>query len=272
MAEQIPEQSGVMPAQQGAMCIHTNRITDVCLDKDCIEDLRVYLTEDAQALLDQSAGARARSVELLTASIVVEELGFQRGYDSVDLTFYYRVRGDVSSGGVRVGELDGVAVFSKRVVLFGGESGTKIYSSRRPALSEPYTQQLPEAIVEVIDPMVLSSRVLEANPDQPREVVEIPEQIQALFPQPLLLEGDGRRMYLTIGQFSTVRLEREAQLTLSGGRYCMPQKSCCADSGCQEDPCDVFSRIEFPYQTFFPRDGECACADGREEAGPGRNG
>ena len=65
MAEQIPEQSGVMPAQQGAMCIHTNRITDVCLDKDCIEDLRVYLNEDAQALLDKSAGARARSVELL---------------------------------------------------------------------------------------------------------------------------------------------------------------------------------------------------------------
>ena len=260
MAEQFPEQSGVMPAQQGAMCIHTNRITDVCLDKDCIEDLRVYLTEDAQALLDQSAGARARSAELLTVSIDVEELGFQRGYDSVDLTFYYRVRGDVTSGGVRAGELDGVAVFSKRVVLYGGESGTKIYSSRQSPL-ELYMQQLPEAIVEVIDPMVLSSRVLEAGPDQPQEVVEIPEQIQELFPQALVLDGDGRRMYLTIGQFSTVRLEREAQLTLSGGRYCMPTKSCCADSGCQEDPCDVFSRIDFPYQTFFPRDLEAAEAE-----------
>ena len=261
MAEQIPEQSGVMPAQQGAMCIHTNRITDVCLDKDCIEDLRVYLTEDAQALLDQSAGARARSVELLTVSISVEELGFQRGFNAVDMTFYYRVRGDVTSGGVRAGELDGVAVFSKRVVLYGGENGTKIYSSRQPALSAPYLQQLPEAIVEVVDPMVLSSRVLEANPDVPQEVVEIPEQIRDLFPQPLVTDGDGRRMYLTIGQFSTVRLEREAQLSLSGGRYCMPQKSCCGDSGCQEDPCDVFSRIDFPYQTFFPRDGDFAPAE-----------
>ena len=256
MAEQIPELSGVLPAQQGAMCIHTNRITDVCLDKDCIEDLRVYLTEDSQTLLDQSAGARARSTELLTVAIDVQELSFQRGFDSVDLTFYYRVRGEATSGGVRAGDLDGVAVFSKRVVLYGGENGTKIYSSRQPALSAPYAQQLPEAIVEVIDPMVLSSRVLEANPDLPQEVVEIPEQIQALFAQPLVLDGDGRRLQITIGQFSTIRLEREAQLTLSGGRYCVPQKSCCADSGCQEDPCDVFSRIDFPYRTFFPQDTE----------------
>ena len=261
MAEQYPERSGAVPAQQGAMCIHTNRITDVCLDKDCIEDLRVYLTEDAQALLDQSAGARARSVELLTVAIDVQELSFQRGYDSVDLTFYYRVRGEATSGGVRAGELDGVAVFSKRVVLYGGESGTKIYSSRQPSLTAPYTQQLPEAITEVIDPMVLTSRVLEASPDQPQEVVEIPEEIQDLFPQPLVLDGEGRRMYVTIGQFSTVRLEREAQLSLTGGRYCMPTKSCCADSGCQEDPCDVFSRIDFPYQTFFPRDPEAAEAE-----------
>ena len=173
MAEQISERP--TPERAGAMCIHTNRITDVCLDKDCVEDLRVYLTEDAQALLDRSAGARARSAELLTAAIDVEELGFQRGFYSVDLTFYYRVRGDVSAGGVRAGELDGLAVFSKRVVLFGGESGTKIFSSTGPALAVPGTEQPPEAIVEVIDPMVLSTRVLEGGGDTPQELVEIPE-------------------------------------------------------------------------------------------------
>ena len=27
-----------------AMSIHTRKITDACRDKDCIEDLRVYLT------------------------------------------------------------------------------------------------------------------------------------------------------------------------------------------------------------------------------------
>ena len=27
-----------------AVCVHTGKITDSCLAKDCIEDLRVYLT------------------------------------------------------------------------------------------------------------------------------------------------------------------------------------------------------------------------------------
>ena len=37
-----------------ALSIHTQKITDSCRDKDCIEDLRVYLTRESQALLDQS--------------------------------------------------------------------------------------------------------------------------------------------------------------------------------------------------------------------------
>ncbi len=261
---QISESPVQTPGRNGVMCIHTNQITDVCLDKDCIEELRVYLTEDAQALLDRSAGARARSVELLTAALEVEELGFQRGYYSVDLTFYYRVRGDASAGGVRTGELDGLAVFSKRVVLFGGENSTKIFSSAQTALPVSAYQQLPEAIAEVIDPMVLSTRVLEGGGTQPQEIVEIPEQIQELFPQALVTDGEGRRLLISIGQFSTVRLERDAQLSLSGSRYCIPQKSCCDGEDCQEDPCDVFSRIEFPYGTFYPGSGECECAEARE--------
>lgn len=265
MAEQVSEFSGDMPAKSDAMCIHTNQITDVCLDKDCIEDLRVYLTTDAQALLDRSSGARVRSVELLTVAIVVEELSFQRGYYSVDLTFYYRVRGEASACGVRGGDLDGLAVFSKQVVLFGGESGTKIYSSCEKTMV-PLAQQLPEAIVETIDPMVLSTRVLEANCNLPQELIEVPKEILELFGQELVMGSNGRRLLVTIGQFSTIRLERETQLSMSGTSQCIPQKSCCSDPGCQEDPCDVFSRIEFPYQTFYPTGGERAEADAPEAA------
>ena len=48
-----------------AVCIHTKKVTDACRDKDCIEDLRVYLTRDSQAILDRCANARARCVELI---------------------------------------------------------------------------------------------------------------------------------------------------------------------------------------------------------------
>ena len=48
-----------------AVCVHTGKITDSCLAKDCIEDLRVYLTVDSQQTLDCAASAKARYVELL---------------------------------------------------------------------------------------------------------------------------------------------------------------------------------------------------------------
>lgn len=54
------------------MSIHTRKITDSCRDKDCIEDLRVYLTTDSQATLDSATNARVRSAELITTYIDVE--------------------------------------------------------------------------------------------------------------------------------------------------------------------------------------------------------
>ena len=55
---------------QQAMSIHTRKITDSCRDKDCIEDLRVYLTRGSQSLLDSCAGAKVRSAELLYTYIL----------------------------------------------------------------------------------------------------------------------------------------------------------------------------------------------------------
>ena len=55
-----------------ALSIHTRKITDSCRDKDCIEDLRVYLSKGSQALLDASAGAKVRCADLLYTYIDVE--------------------------------------------------------------------------------------------------------------------------------------------------------------------------------------------------------
>lgn len=54
------------------MSIHTRKITDSCRDKDCIEDLRVYLTTNSQAILDAATNARVRCAELITTYIDVE--------------------------------------------------------------------------------------------------------------------------------------------------------------------------------------------------------
>lgn len=60
------------------VCIHTDQILDSCMDKDCVEDLRVYLTRESQAALDRSTGAKTRCAELLFARVEVEPLAYKR--------------------------------------------------------------------------------------------------------------------------------------------------------------------------------------------------
>ena len=49
-----------------AMSIHTRKITDSCRDKDCIEDLRVWLTTGSPKILDCASGVRVRAANLLS--------------------------------------------------------------------------------------------------------------------------------------------------------------------------------------------------------------
>ena len=47
--------------------------------------------------------------------------------------------------------------------------------------------------------------------------------------------------------------------TFCGEDYCMPEKEC-VGSG-DDDPCELFRRIKFPVDEFFPPDAVCGCAD-----------
>lgn len=138
-----------------ALSIHTRKITDSCRDKDCIEDLRVYLTKGSQALLDAAAGAKVRCAELLYTYIDVEPVAFDRNHYCIDVTFYYRIFADAVIGCSRPAALYGLAVFSKRAVLCGEESRAHIYTSAT-RLGEPdgltrVSANLPTAVVEVTD-------------------------------------------------------------------------------------------------------------------------
>ena len=108
--------------------------------------------------------------------------------------------------------------------------------------------------VEVLDPMVLSSCVREIHDCcHPDTVCRIPGAVKELFDEELVLSGDKRRLFVTLGQFSIVRLERSAQLVVPVLEYSIPQKECCDNPGGTEDPCEMFSRIPFPAEQFSPR-------------------
>ena len=55
-----------------AVCIHTKKIYDSCKDKDCIEDLRFYPTQNCQAVIDRAISIKAGKAELLYVYIDVE--------------------------------------------------------------------------------------------------------------------------------------------------------------------------------------------------------
>ena len=76
---------------QEALSIHTRKITDSCRDKDCIEDLRVYLTKTSQNILDSCASAKVRCAELLYTYIDVEPVTFDGHHYCVNATFFYRI-------------------------------------------------------------------------------------------------------------------------------------------------------------------------------------
>ena len=242
-----------------AMSIHTQKITDACRDKDCIEDLRVYLTTSSQALLDTCASVRVRCGELLYSYIDVEPVAFDRNHYCIDVTFYYRILADAVVGAGRPATLYGLAVFNKRAVLCGEDSCAHIYrSDTRIGEADGLTRLIanrPTAVVEVLDPMVLSSKVREICdcPCTDNTALSIPGFIKGQFDEELVLSGDKRRLFVTLGQFSIIRLERSAQLIVPVLDYSLPTKDCSDTTGCAEDPCQMFSRIPFPTQQFTPR-------------------
>ena len=152
MSDCVQEHEGCRP---DCMSIHTRKITDSCRDKDCIEDLRVYLTKNSQQTLDAAASAKVRCADLIYTYIDVEPVSFDRNHYCIDVTFYYRILADAVLANSRPAALSGLAVFSKRVVLCGEESGAKIFTSRTrlggaDGLSL-LSANLPTAVVEVTD-------------------------------------------------------------------------------------------------------------------------
>jgi len=98
---------------------------------------------------------------------------------------------------------------------------------------------------------------------------EIPDAVAACFGEPLMAGGDAHRLFVTLGQFSIIRLERDAQLLIPMLDYCVPDKDCsCGGPGCGprfEDPCELFEKVQFPMGQFFPNGGHegkekgCGC-------------
>ncbi len=249
-----------------AVCIDAGRVYDSCSDKDCLEDLQVYFTEAEQAKIDRALSIKAKSVEVLNVFLEVEPIPFNRGFYSVDMTFYFLV--NLSAYYTPVSTADnvtGIAFFSKKVILYGSEGNVKVFSSDMP-LDGTMASDNPRAVVQVVSPIVLHSRFAESCececcvPD-----ISFPEPIANLFDGNFSACG-ARKVLVTLGLFTIVQLERRVQMLIPAYDFCVPGKECVTTT---DDPCEVFKHIKFPTNEFFPPRleetdgiGVCSCSCG----------
>ena len=240
-----------------AVCVHTRKIYDSCRDKDCIEDLRFYPKLQYVDVINHALSVKGGSADLLYVYVDVEPVNFNRGFYTVDMRFFYNVTLQAYTSCPAPVTVEGLCVFDKRVILFGSEGSAKIFSSDTVLddLDIPGCRRsnLPTAVVEAVDPIVLDARAEDRCKPCRCDcgLTEIPAFIAQSFDQPLLFDDNGgRRYYVTLGQFSLVRLERDTQLLIPVYDYCIPQTEC--SGGDQEDPCGLFRSVAFPVNEFFP--------------------
>ena len=251
----IEDPSGI----REAVCIHTRKIYDSCRDKDCIEDLRFYPKMQYVDVINRALSVKGGSAKLLYVYVDVEPVSFNRGFYTVDMRFFYAVTLQAYLSCPIPVTVEGLCVFDKRAILFGSEGNAKIFSSEL-RVGEPDSQMMrranaPIAVVEAVDPIVLDSRIVDCcgKRDCDCDLCEVPSFVNSCFNGELSSGDDNRRIYVTLGQFSIVRLERDAQLIVPVLDYSIPTKECCDNPGCTEDPCEMFSRIPFPSAQFTPR-------------------
>ncbi len=249
MADRVTTEPTESPASiREAVCVNTRKIFDSCRDKDCVDDLRVYPTESSQTYIENALSIRPKSARLLNVDVGVEPVSFNRGYYTVDCTYFYYVTGETFPAGETV---TGLCVFDKRVMLFGSVGSVRTYRSDGVPNGEA---DLPIAVVSAVDPICLHCKLCDAETVIATELEHrsIPDAIRTCFTEKLIFNDTARRWFATVGQFSIVRLERDTQLVVPAYDYCMPEKEC--PGTITDDPCTLFSRIHFPVEEFFPPD------------------
>ena len=238
-----------------AVCVDAGRVYDSCCDRDCLEDLRLFFNPEDQLLVNQAVGVRARSATLLNTVVDVEPVTFNHGYYSVDIVYYFLVTVDLYNGdSTAPTTVSGLASFSKKVILYGSEGSAHIYSSNttdaETETTLPTATNNPVAYVQTVDPIVLSSSLFTCGDLGCTGTLSAPAPVLAVIggtiaPADTVVQS----VLVSLGIFTVVQLVRNVQMLIPVYDFCFPNKECISTT---DDPCDVFNRIEFPMDEFFP--------------------
>jgi len=253
------------------VCIDTMRVLDSCRDRDCYEDISVYLTPIGREAVERTATVRTTCAKIIGTAITVSAVPFNSGFYQINVRFYIRLKNEACFGsGCSSREFASLAILDKSVVLYGGEGSTTVFRSCgtgdfcSTCVVGEGCENSPTAAVETVAPIVLATRVACCdntnccscscechNTSCACESAEsIPCSIAEQFDGALQTQdGGGNRLLVSIGLFSVVRLERPAQFLISAGEYSVPDKECCPAAS-EENPCCLFRNMAFPTSAF----------------------
>ncbi|MBQ3284093.1 MAG: hypothetical protein IJH40_00485 [Ruminococcus sp.] len=258
------------------VCIDARRVYDSCGDKDCLADLPVYVSEESQALIDSALNVRIRSADVLDMLIDIEPVPFNRGFYSIDIIFYFGVILDVyAAAGAAPQQVNGLCVSDKKVILYGSEGNVRVFSSDMTAdaydVQNAAARSLPTANVQVAKPIALAVSVKDSQQYGEIDPLNYPIPDSVLEYIGGNISEDGTKIVLaTLGVFSIVQLMRSVQMLIPSYDFCIPEKRCESNT---DSPCEMFSRLDFPTDEFFPPNvteqngnGEgCGCGCGSEQ-------
>lgn len=253
-----------------AVCIDAGRVYDSCCDRDCLENLSLMFTPHDREIIADATNVKIRSAEVIDVFVDVEPVHLNRGFYACDITFFFLVKLDafVAPHSAPI-PVCGVCSHDKKVILYGSDGNVKIFSNEfvRDDASDtqlPQSSNLPKCVVSCVDPVPLSAKICE------RKQCKcgcrcIPACVCAALGGEPVSDPDGRdrTVAVTLGLFTIVQLIRNVQMLIPVYDFCIPEKEC-RDS--TDSPCDLFSRIKFPLDDFFPprpcelEDCGCSCS------------
>ena len=245
--------------QKENICIDTYRVLDSCRDKDCYENVKVYLTDFGDEIIERTSVIRAKCAKIVCAHIDINDVPFNRGFYQLNIKMYVKITFEACVCPGNIQEFEGLAVVEKKVILFGSEGNVNVFKSEysdsgfcKSACSSNNSVSQPIAVLETVDPVILSVKVAEVRECNCMCVCcidDIPDAVLSSV-NGNLCEKDDKVLLVSLGFFSIVKIERPAQIVVSATEYNIPDKECVTAS--EDDPCTLFRAMSFPVNEFSP--------------------
>ena len=111
-------------------------------------------------------------------------------------------------------------------------------------------------MVEVVDPITLGAKLVDVRDrkscccDDDFDLASVPASVCRVFDDQFVTGNEAKRVFVSLGIFSIIKIERHVQLLIPSYDFCIPQKECVGAT--DDNPCDLFERIDFPVDEFFP--------------------